>query len=339
MSFRAIVIEQQREGSRITDHSATLRDVDDDALMPGAVTIAVEYSGINYKDGLAIVGKPGVVGTSPLIPGIDLVGTVEASEDQRWQPGDRVVLNGDSIGEKHNGGLAERARVRGDAIVRVPDSISSARAAAIGTAGFTAMLAVLALERQGVRPDADDALGSDILVTGAAGGVGSVAIALLAGRGYRVTASTGRVADQGDYLRRLGASVVIDRAEFAEAGRPLQKHRWAGAVDSVGSTPLANVLAQVNYGGAVAACGLAAGADLPASVMPFILRAVTLTGINSVDAPRLLREQAWQALADELDLALLDEMTTTIPLAGAFDAAEDILAGRVRGRTVVDVRA
>jgi acrylyl-CoA reductase (NADPH) len=358
MTFRAIVIDQKLEGSRITEHSARLRDVDDDVLMPGAVTIGVEYSGINYKDGLAIAGKPGIVGTSPLIPGIDLVGTVEHSHDPRFTAGDRVVLNGDGIGETHHGGLAERARVPGDSLVLVPDAISSQRAAAIGTAGFTAMLAVLALDRLGVKPDAASPgpdgrpepgtdtgpdpgpeSGTDILVTGSAGGVGSVAIALLAARGYRVTASSGRAASEGDYLRRLGASEVIDRAEFEQQGRPLQKHRWAGAVDSVGGVTLANVLAQVNYGGAVASCGLAGGADLPATVLPFILRAVTLTGINSVDAPLPLREQAWRALADELDGAVLDEMTTTIPLSGAIDAADDILAGRVRGRTVVDVRA
>jgi acrylyl-CoA reductase (NADPH) len=350
MTFRAIVIDQKLEGSRITEHSARLRDVDDDVLMPGAVTIGVEYSGINYKDGLAIAGKPGIVGTSPLIPGIDLVGTVEHSDDPRFTAGDRVVLNGDGIGETHHGGLAERARVRGDSLVLVPDAITSKRAAAIGTAGFTAMLAVLALDRLGVKPDAASLgadrsadrgsdTGTDILVTGSAGGVGSVAIALLAGRGYRVTASSGRAASEGDYLRRLGASEVIDRAEFEQAGRPLQRHRWAGAVDSVGGVTLANVLAQVNSGGAVASCGLAGGADLPATVLPFILRAVTLTGINSVDAPLPLREQAWRALADELDGAMLDELTTTIPLSGAIDAADDILAGRVRGRTVVDVRA
>jgi acrylyl-CoA reductase (NADPH) len=334
MSFRAVVIEQQRDGSRITEHAASVREVDDDFLMPGAVTIAVEYSGINYKDGLAIAGKPGIVGTSPLIPGIDLVGTVEASDDARFAPGDRVVLNGDGIGETHHGGLAERARVRADALVKVPESMTSASAAAIGTAGFTAALAVLALKRLGVTTDA-----GDILVTGAAGGVGSIAIALLAARGYAVTASSGRAASEGDYLRSLGASAVIDRAEFAEAGKPLQKHRWAGAVDSVGSTTLANVLAQINYGGVAAACGVAGGADLPATVLPFILRSVTLAGINSVDAPLALREQAWQVLADELDPTLLGAMTATIPLAGVFQTADDILAGRVRGRTVVDVRA
>jgi acrylyl-CoA reductase (NADPH) len=334
MSFRAIVIDQVRDGSRIIQHAAQLREVSDDILMPGAVTIAVEYSGINYKDGIALAGKPGVVGVPRLIPGIDLVGTVEASEDPRWKAGDRVVLNGDGIGEKHHGGLAERARVRGDALVRIPDAIGAARAAAIGTAGFTAMLAVLALHRQGITPDA-----GDILVTGAAGGVGSVAIAILNHRGYRVTASSGRVATESDYLTRLGASAVIDRAELSEPGRPLQAHRWAGAVDSVGSVTLANVLAQTNYAGAVASCGLAAGADLPATVLPFILRAVTLTGVNSVDAPLALRRQAWDALATELDVELLAEMTTTIPLADAFARADDILAGRVRGRTVVDVRA
>lgn len=332
--FRAIVIEQQTDAGRITAHSAELRTVDDTFLMPGDVTVAVEYSGINFKDGLALAGKPGVVKTSPLIPGIDLVGTVEASEHERWTSGDRVLLNGSGIGEKQHGGLAERARVGGDQLVRLPDGLTARQAASIGTAGFTAMLSVLALERQGVSPDQ-----GDVLVTGSAGGVGSVAIAVLAALGYAVTASTGRAGEQGDYLRGLGASTVLDRAELSEPGKPLQSQRWAAVVDAVGSHTLANALAQTRYGGTVTACGLAQGAELPATVMPFILRAVTLVGINSVDAPLELRERAWSRLATDLDLGLLDGMTTTIPLADAVGRADEILTGRVRGRTAVDVRA
>ncbi|MEN0085203.1 MAG: MDR family oxidoreductase [Leifsonia sp.] len=337
--FRAIVIEQQLDGGRITAHSAEVRRVGDDILMPGDVTVAAEFSDLNFKDGLAIAGRPGVARTSPLIPGIDLVGTVQHSDDPRWRPGDRVVLNGSGIGESHHGGLAERARVDGDALVRVPDQLTSEQAAAIGTAGFTAMLAVLALERNGVDPQEVADSGSSVLVTGAAGGVGSVAVALLAKLGYPVTASTGRVQEQGDYLRDLGATAIIDRSELEAPGKPLQSQRWAGAVDSVGSQTLANVLAQTRYGGTVAACGLAQGPDLPATVMPFILRAVTLVGINSVEAPAALRETAWRRLAADLDEEALAAMTRFIPLADAIPAADDILAGRLRGRTVVDVRA
>ncbi|MFE4949039.1 MDR family oxidoreductase [Leifsonia sp. NPDC056665] len=337
--FRAIVIEQEKEGSRILAHTAEVRRLTDAFLMPGDVTVAVEFSDLNFKDGLAIAGKPGVARVSPLIPGIDLVGVVEASDDPRWRPGDRVVLNGDGIGESHHGGLAERARVRGDALVRVPDALSSEQAAAIGTAGFTAMLAVLALERNGVEPEAVHAAGSSVLVTGAAGGVGSVAIALLAKLGYPVTASTGRPEELEGYLTDLGATAIVDRAELSLEGRPLQSQKWAGAVDSVGSHTLANVLAQTRYGGTVAACGLAQGPDLPATVMPFILRAVTLVGINSVEAPAALRETAWRRLATDLDEEALAAMTRFVPLAEAIPAAEDILAGRLRGRTVVDVRA
>ena len=336
--FRAIVIEQQVDGGRITAHTAEVRRVTDAFLMPGEVTITVEFSDLNYKDGLAIAGRPGVARTSPLIPGIDIVGTVEQSEDPRWRPGDRVVLNGDGIGENHHGGLAEKARVRGDALVRIPDSITSEQAAAIGTAGFTAMLSVLALERNGVDPHEVAESGSRILVTGAAGGVGSVAIALLGKLGYPVTASTGRADELRDYLTDLGATEVIDRSEFEVPGRPLQSQRWAGAVDAVGSQTLATVLAQTRYGGTVAACGLAQGPDLPATVLPFILRAVTLVGINSVEAPAALRETAWRRLATDLDEEALAAMTRFVPLAEAIPAADELLAGRLRGRTVIDVR-
>jgi acrylyl-CoA reductase (NADPH) len=331
--FRAIMITRTEDQGGKRTQSAELISIGDDDLMPGDVTVAVEFSSINYKDGLALTGKPGVARVWPLIAGIDLVGTVETSTDPRWAAGDRVILNGAGIGESHHGGLAERARVSGDSLVRLPDAVSAARAAAIGTAGFTAMLAVLALERGGVTPTS-----GEVLVTGAAGGVGSIAIALLAASGYTVVASTGRGAELGDYLRGLGAAEILDRHTIDEAGKPLQTQRWAGAVDSVGSVTLANVLAQTHQGGVVASCGLAQGADLPTTVLPFILRAVTLAGINSVEAPLALREEAWQRLATDLDLDLLDSLTETIGLADAFDAGERILAGRVHGRTVVDVR-
>jgi acrylyl-CoA reductase (NADPH) len=331
--FRAIMVTRTEDETGKRTQSAALTTVADDTLMDGDVTVAVEYSSINYKDGLALMGKPGVARVWPLIAGIDLVGTVESSTDLRWSAGDRVILNGAGIGESHHGGLAERARVSGASLVRLPDAVSPARAAAIGTAGFTAMLAVLALERGGVTPDA-----GDVLVTGAAGGVGSIAIALLAARGYRVVASTGRGEELGDYLRGLGADEILDRHTIDEAGKPLQTQRWAGAVDSVGSFTLANILAQTRQGGVVASCGLAQGADLPTTVMPFILRAVTLAGINSVEAPAAHRQEAWDRLAADLDLDVLDSLTETIGLADAFAAAERILAGQVHGRTVVDVR-
>lgn len=333
MSFRALVVDQQLDGAAITSHSVALRTLDDGYLEPAEVMVDVDFSALNYKDGLALAGRPGVLRASPLIPGIDLVGRVRASADPRFSPGDVVVLNGDGIGETRNGGLSERAAVRAEALVRVPDAFTPAQAAAIGTAGFTAMLAVLALERGGIAPDS-----GDVLVTGAAGGVGSVAIAVLARLGYSVTASTGRGETEADYLRELGASAIVNRADFAEAGRALQRARWAGAIDSVGGVTLANVLAQASYGATVASCGLAGGADLPATVMPFILRGVTLAGINSVEAPRALREQAWERLASDLDVHLLDTMTSTIALEDAVGAADEILAGRIRGRTVVDVR-
>ncbi|MCU1402558.1 MAG: NADPH:quinone dehydrogenase [Microbacteriaceae bacterium] len=324
--FRALKTSRADDRTVAVD----LVELTDDDLAPGDVTIDVEYSSLNFKDALALAGKPGVIRSYPLIPGIDLVGTVASSEDPRWNRGDAVVLNGWGIGEEHDGGLAERARVSGDWLVALPAGLDPKRAAAIGTAGFTAMLAVLALERAGV-------IAGDILVTGAAGGVGSMAIALLSAAGYRVVASTGRP-EEADYLRGLGASDIIDRATLSEPGKPLQSQRWTGAIDSVGGTTLANVLAQTSYGGTVASCGLAQSGELPATVMPFILRAVTLTGINSVFAPRAIREEAWRRLASDLQPRLLDEMTSTIGLADAVGRAADLLAGRVRGRLVVDVR-
>ncbi|MDQ1526951.1 MAG: acrylyl-CoA reductase [Microbacteriaceae bacterium] len=323
--FRALKTSRADDRTVAVD----LVELTDDDLAPGDVTIDVEYSSLNFKDALALAGKPGVIRSYPLIPGIDLVGTVASSEDPRWNPGDAVVLNGWGIGEEHDGGLAERARVSGDWLVALPAGLDPKRAAAIGTAGFTAMLAVLALERAGV-------IAGDILVTGAAGGVGSMAVALLSAAGYRVVASTGRP-QEADYLRGLGASDIIDRATLSEPGKPLQSQRWAGAIDSVGGSTLANVLAQTSYGGTVASCGLAQSGELPATVMPFILRAVTLTGINSVFAPRAIREDAWRRLATDLQPRLLDEMTSTIGLADAVGRAADLLAGRVRGRLVVDV--
>jgi acrylyl-CoA reductase (NADPH) len=326
--MRALRVEKN-DGEITTE----LRELGDDDLMAGDVTVDVEYSSINFKDGLAIMGRPGVIRDYPLIPGIDLVGTVATSDaGSRWSPGDRVLLNGWGVGETHHGGLAERARVKSEWLVAVPSALSARHAAAIGTAGYTAMLAVLALERSGSLDD------GEVLVTGASGGVGSIAIALLAKLGHRVTASTGRL-DESDFLRALGASEIIDRATIGEPDKPLQTQRWSAAVDSAGSATLANVLAQTNYGGTVAACGLAQSADLPTTVMPFILRSVTLAGINSVFAPAALREEAWGRLASDLDLGLLDSLTTSVPLTEAKDVAARILEGRVRGRTVVDVRA
>jgi acrylyl-CoA reductase (NADPH) len=289
---------------------------------------------VNYKDGLALTGKAPLVRVWPLTPGIDFAGVVETSENPDFKPGERVVLNGWGVGETHHGGYAGKARVKGDWLVKLPDALSTAEAMAIGTAGYTAMLSVMALEREGVTPG-----NGDILVTGAAGGVGSVAIALLAGLGYRVVASSGRKASEGDYLSGLGAADIIDRAEFAAAGRPLGRERWAGAVDAVGSHTLANVLSQTRYGGAVAACGLAQGMDLPGSVAPFILRGVTLCGIDSVMAPKAKREEAWKRLARDLDLAKLAAMRLDARLADAPALGADIIEGKVRGRVVLDVNA
>lgn len=313
---------------------AGIRELPEDALPEGDVLVRVEWSTLNYKDGLAITGKAPVVRKFPMVPGIDFAGTVEASRHPAWQPGDRVLLSGWGVGEGHWGGLAQKARVRGDWLLARPENLSARQCMAIGTAGYTAMLCVLALERHGVLADS-----GEVLVTGAAGGVGSVAIQLLARRGYRVVASTGRVEAAGEYLRGLGAAEVIDRAQFSAPGKPLGRERWAGAVDTVGSHTLANVCATTRYGGVVTACGLAGGMDLPATVAPFILRSVTLAGIDSVMAPLPLRQTAWTALAAEIDTDKLDDMTRAIPLAAAIPAAAELIAGQVRGRLVVDVNA
>ncbi|RCW71324.1 MDR family oxidoreductase [Pseudorhodoferax soli] len=324
--FKALVIEKDEAGYR-----AGVRAVDDAALPAGEVLVRVEYSTINYKDGLAITGKSPVVRSFPLHAGIDFAGVVEASEDARFKVGDRVVLNGWGVGESHSGGLAQKARVKADWLVPLPEGLTTRQAMAIGTAGYTAMLCVLALERHGLLPGM-----GDVLVTGANGGVGSVAITLLAGLGHRVVASTGRTGEAA-YLQGLGAAEVIDRAELSAPGKPLGKERWAAVVDSVGSHTLANACAQTRYGGAVAACGLAQGLDFPASVAPFILRGITLYGIDSVMAKPSVRMPAWERLARDLDLARLDAITTEIGLGDAVQAGTDILAGRVRGRLVVDV--
>ncbi|MEO8385786.1 MAG: MDR family oxidoreductase [Betaproteobacteria bacterium] len=299
----------------------------------GDVTIALEFSTINYKDGLAICNKSPVVRKWPMVAGIDGAGTVEFSNVPQWQAGDKVILNGHGVGETHWGCLAQKARLKGDWLIRLPSDLSTRQAMAIGTAGYTAMLAVLALARHGVNPDQ-----GEILVTGASGGVGSVAIALLAGRGYKVVASTGRI-NETPYLLSLGATAVMDRNELSQAGKPLQRERWAGVVDSVGSHTLANAIAQCKYNATVAACGLAQGMDLPTSVAPFILRGVTLAGIDSVYASQVRRLEAWQCLAAELDRAKLDEITKEIKLSEVIEHAPAILAGQVRGRLVVDVNA
>ncbi|HEY1363996.1 MAG TPA: MDR family oxidoreductase [Xanthobacteraceae bacterium] len=324
--FKAVLIEKADGGQKVG-----LVDFDDADLMDGDVTVAVEWSTLNYKDGLAIIGKAPVVRRFPMIPGIDLAGTVASSTHASWKPGDKVILNGWGLGETHLGAYAERARVKGDWLVPLPTGMSTREAMAIGTAGYTAMLAVIALERQGVRPES-----GPVIVTGAAGGVGSVAIAILGRRGFQVTASTGRL-EHADYLKRLGASEIIDRNELAGAAKPLAKERFAGGIDAVGSTTLANVLSMISYGGAVAACGLAGGMDLPTSVAPFILRGVSLLGIDSVMRPIVERRGAWTRLASDLDRARLAEMTTEIGLAQVIGEARNIAEGRVRGRIVVKI--
>jgi acrylyl-CoA reductase (NADPH) len=307
----------------------------DESRLPGAaqadVLVRPEYSTLNYKDGLALTNRSPVVRVWPMVPGIDGAGTVLESAHPDWQPGDRFVHNGWGVGETHWGCLSERARLKGDWLVRMPAAFTPRQAMAIGTAGYTAMLCVMALERHGLKPG-----DGEVLVTGATGGVGSVAIALLARLGYSVAAASGKV-QEADYLKALGATSVLDRAEFAAAGKPLQKERWAGVVDAVGSHTLVNALAQTRYGGVVAACGLAQGMDLPGSVAPFILRGITLAGIDSVMAPRSRRQEAWDRLARDLDPALLETMVTEIGLAEAPAAAERLMAGQVRGRIVVRI--
>jgi acrylyl-CoA reductase (NADPH) len=326
--FKAVLIRKNGEAQK-----ADLTELTRDELMDGDVTVAVSHSTVNYKDGLVLSGRSPVVRRFPMIPGIDLAGTVEASSNAGFKPGDRVLLNGFGLSETHYGGYAQMARVKGDWLVPLPTAFSEAQAMAIGTAGYTAMLCVLALEDAGVAPAK-----GPVLVTGAAGGVGSVAVALLAKLGYQVIASTGRSEEEA-YLKQLGAAEIIPRSELSGDPKPLAKERWAGAVDSVGSKTLANVLASMKYGGAVAACGLAQGMDLPASVAPFILRGVTLLGIESVYMPKPRRLVAWQRLARDLDKERLARMTKTIGLKDVFQAGEDILAGRVRGRLVVDLHS
>ena len=325
-TFRAIRIDKAEKGT-IT----ALTQFDEAELMEGDVTVRVEWSTLNYKDGLAVTGKAPVVRRFPMIAGIDLAGTVEQSSHPQWKSGDKVICNGWGMGETHLGAYAEKARVKGDWLVRLPDGMSTRDAMAIGTAGYTAMLAVLALEKQGIASK-----DGPIIVTGAAGGVGSVATAVLSKLGYHVIASTGRMSET-DYLKDLGAAEVIDRNELSGPAKPLAKERWAGGIDSVGSTTLANILSMTKYRGAVAACGLAAGMDLPSSVAPFILRGVCLLGIDSVMCPIELRKTAWRRLASDLDSGKLTEITHEIGLDGVIEAGAKILAGQVRGRIVVKI--
>lgn len=324
--FKGILIEKDESGYR-----AAVQDLDEALLPEGDVTVRVSHSTLNYKDGLAITGQAPVVRRFPMVPGIDFAGVVESSTHPAYRPGDAVVLNGWGVGEVHWGGLAQTARVNGDWLVPLPQAFSAQQAMAIGTAGYTAMLCVLALERHGVTPGQ-----GEILVTGAAGGVGSVAVAVLAKLGYTVVAATGRPGDAA-YLKALGASEIIERSVLASPGKPLGKERWAGAVDVVGSHVLANVCAGMKYRGVVTACGLAAGMDFPASVAPFILRGVTLAGIDSVMCPRAERLVAWQRLASDLDIARLGTISREIGLAEAIPLAAGLLRGEVRGRVVVDV--
>ena len=322
--FQGILISKDDAAYR-----ATVQAIGEEVLPDGDVTVRIGWSTLNYKDGLAITGRAPVVRRFPMIPGIDFAGTVVDSRHAAWKVGDRVLLNGWGVGETHCGGLAEMARVKGDWLIALPAEFSARQAMAIGTAGYTAMLCVMALERHGVTPAQ-----GEVLVTGANGGVGSVAIALLSRLGYTVVASTGRMGESA-YLTGLGATTVIDRSELSAPGKPLGKERWAGVIDTVGSHTLANACATTRYGGAVAACGLAGGMDFPSSVAPFILRGVTLCGIDSVMAPLTVRQAAWGRLARDLDLAKLDAMTREIALAEAPALAEQLLAGQVRGRLVV----
>ena len=325
-TFKAIRIDKAEKGT-----VAALTQFDEAELMEGDVTVRVEWSTLNYKDGLAVTGKAPVVRRFPMIAGIDFAGTVEQSSHPQWKPGDKVICDGWGMGETHLGAYAEKARVKGDWLVRLPEGMSAREAMAIGTAGYTAMLAVLALEKHGLTPKQ-----GPIVVTGAAGGVGSVATAVLSKLGYAVIASTGRMSE-APYLKALGATEVIDRNELSGPAKPLAKERWAGGIDSVGSTTLANLLSMTKYGGAIAACGLAAGMDLPSSVAPFILRGVCLLGIDSVMCPIEQRKIAWSRLARDLDRAKLAEITHEIGMEGVIEAGARILAGQVRGRIVVKI--
>ncbi len=326
-TFRAILVSRNEDKTQ----AVRVEEMSEADLMEGDVTVAVEATTVNYKDGLAITGKAPVIRRFPLIPGIDFAGTVLSSGHARWKEGDKVVLNGWGVGETHYGAFAGRARVSGDWLVPLPETMSPLDAMAIGTAGYTAMLCVMALERHGIAPDR-----GPVVVTGAAGGVGSVAVSILSRLGYHVVASTGRTSE-ADYLKDLGAAEIIDRTELSGPARPLGKERWAGGVDAVGSHTLANVLSMTSYGGAVAACGLAQGMDLPSSVAPFILRGVSLLGIDSVMAPLPLREEAWRRLSDDLDRDKLSTLSTTIGFDGILEAARAIVDGGIRGRVVVDM--
>jgi acrylyl-CoA reductase (NADPH) len=325
-TFRALLITKTEDGQKV--ELTRLTDAD---LMDGDVTIKVEHSSVNYKDGLAITGKAPIARRFPLIPGIDLAGEVTASEHTDYKVGDKVVLGGWGVGEGHHGGYAEIARVKGDWLVPLPKGLTTAEAMAIGVAGYTAMLCVMALEEQGITPDK-----GEIIVTGAAGGVGTVSLALLSTLGFKAVASTGRM-EEAAFLKSLGATSVIDRAEFNAPVKALGKPRWAGAIDSVGSTTLANIISQVQPEGAVAACGLAQGMDLPTSVAPFILRGVRLIGVNSVTTPLPRRLQAWKRLVQDLDLEKLKALTTHVKLEDVQNIASDIVAGKVRGRVVVNL--
>jgi acrylyl-CoA reductase (NADPH) len=330
--FKALMLDKQDDRT-----VASIQSIDESRLASsvdgGDVLVRVEFSTLNYKDGLAITGRVPVVRTWPMVPGIDFAGVVETSSHPDYQPGDRVVMNGWGAGETHWGGLAQKARVPGDHLIALPANITTRQAMAIGTAGYTAMLCAQALEKHGVDPK-----DGDVLVTGANGGVGSFAIAILAKRGFRVIASTGRP-EEAERLRELGAADIVERATLSEPGKPLQKERWAAAVDCVGSHTLANVCASLRYGGAVAACGLAQGMDLPASVAPFILRGVALLGVDSVYVPRERRIAAWKAIADEVPVATIESVATAIALADAPNVAARLLRGEVKGRVIVDVNA
>jgi acrylyl-CoA reductase (NADPH) len=324
--FKGILIEKDDQGYR-----AAIKEIDESVLPEGDVTIKVSHSTLNYKDALAITGKGPVVRSFPMIPGIDLVGTVEETSSNKFKVGDSVLLNGYGVGETHCGGLAEKARLKSEWLIPLPKAFSPRQAMAIGTAGYTAMLCVIALEKQGITPEK-----GEVLVTGANGGVGSFAITILAKLGYHVVASTGRM-DQAEYLIKLGAKEVIDRSTLSEAGRPLAKERWAAAIDSTGSHTLANICASLQYGGVVAACGLAQGMDLSMTVMPFILRGITLAGIDSVMRPIEDRIEAWERLADILDTHVFEDICKDISLEQAINTAEELMSGKVRGRVVVDL--